>query len=110
MTSNEGSVTGGQPINPPVANRLPAPYSPMRRAMDEVTAAVDEDGQPTGAYWRILGYYTARQTLAAESTRKMLVFFTVLAVLGIIAGLIIGIIGLNELSSAPDDPTGIYAP
>jgi hypothetical protein len=90
-------------------------YDPYKAAREEIAAAIDENGQPTGAYWRIMGIHAARQTLATESTRKMMQFFTVLAVLGIIAGVILGIVCAVELSHAAStatttDPFGFPTP
>jgi hypothetical protein len=42
------------------------------------------------------------RSVAQESMRKMLVFFTAVCVLGLVAGLIIGIVGAVELNHALD--------
>jgi galactitol-specific phosphotransferase system IIC component len=46
--------------------------------------------------------HAARQTKAAESTQKMMAFFTVLAAIGLVAGLILGIVAAVELHHAFD--------
>ncbi|SNR97600.1 hypothetical protein [Blastococcus mobilis] len=79
----------------------------IRREIAESVAATLDDGRPTGAYWHKLGVDTAMQARVAESIRKMLVFFTVLAVLGLIAGLIIGIVTAVQLHEALNGTSGV---
>ena len=74
-----------------------------------VTDAVDADGNPTGDYWRVLGAHIARQSDELESMRRMMVFFTVLTVLGLVAGLILGIIGVVEISHATSTTSDLPA-
>jgi hypothetical protein len=85
----------------PAGERSPTTVAEaIRRETETSVAATLDNGQPTGAYWQRLGVDLAMQARATESIRKMLVFFTVLIVLGLIAGLIIGIITAVQLNDA----------
>ena len=118
MDSENAQPIGGAETGSPLpAEPRPTTVAEMERR--KMAALVDStfapDGTPTDAYWKMLGLHSNRQTAALESMRKMMVFFTVLTVLGLIAALIIGIIGAVQLSNlvsnlTPSDPFGTSFP
>jgi hypothetical protein len=114
VSSEEGPTPQPAPTPAPT-NYAFDPLLP-KAARAEIEGSLDADGQPTRAYWNLMAIYTAKQFYAQASMRKMLIFFTVLTVLGLIGGLIVGIIGAVELhhltdpSTVTDDPFDFSTP